>query len=1111
MNPVQNRSISASAGTGKTFRLAHRYIGLMAAGVAPDRICALTFSRKAAGEIFDKIVEHLCAAVTEDVKRAQTAAMIAKEGLAAPSREDDYLRLLRGLLDHGHRLRIGTLDSFILGVVRAFPLELGVPPETQPMDNDGGEAAAARLSILTRLFDPRSSREESRQEAFLSDFRMSQHGRETKKLLSVLDQLVKDYHVFYRTHGAQTWHWGDPDRIWPRADRWWEPDPDDAPPPDTVAESLRTVFGETGRPGQLGESLSTFTIALLSHAIDKPWPQRNDKASRLILENVKNHRPPTLSYYRQEYVLPQTLWNGVRVALRHAINVEIGRALTQTQGLRTVLGRYDEHYAAAQTHDGHFTFEDLSRLLGSGGPSPSRVPDAENRLYIDYRLDGRLDHWLMDEFQDTSDTQWETLANLVDEVIQDDARSFFFVGDIKQSIYGWRGGNYRLFNNIREKYQSCGARAIVSESIQTCHRSLPAIIDAVNQTFDHLESWTPSLGGQAGLRPEAVEAFARAWTRHESARTHEGTGFVSLLEYDPKKTGAEESAEADDNGEDGTEYPAQFEAVAAILKQVEPIQRGLTAAVLVRSNQAGRACVDALRRLLPDVPCVHEGKGGITDNPVVTLLLALVQYAAHPGDTVALRHLQMSPLGGTCSEIGYGALPALLLQAFQARGFAATLREWGGKLGRLDPFSQRRLSEFLAGAESFDALGVCDPDRFADHVNAYQTRANAAAGSVRVMTVHQAKGLGFDLVVIPFATRPASFEKPKIPRLLAGGDWVFNPPCQQALEAADGPPLQACDAARADANFAQLCVLYVAMTRAQRAMALIVPKKAKDPKSVSEADLLRERLRPDTAPGVGPGGFTQLYARGDPDWFWRHQAPAANAQENPAAPFRIGFTAEITTREPSKEHVDGQPFPAQWLFNAEAGDVRAFGSAIHRLFQKIEWFEDTDMERLIAEWRQESAESATLLADVERQFRACLKKGEVQNALSRPALAGAGAVDVWREVPFNLLVKTGGQKQLMSGRFDRLVVVWDAAGHPVRATITDFKSNRIATDPQVQEAARGYAGQMLDYARAAAQLLGLSPEHVTATLLFTRLGRLYAFSACAGPGVLHGGVGRGGV
>jgi ATP-dependent helicase/nuclease subunit A len=128
-----------------------------------------------------------------------------------------------------------------------------------------------------------------------------------------------------------------------------------------------------------------------------------------------------------------------------------------------------------------------------------------------------------------------------------------------------------------------------------------------------------------------------------------------------------------------------------------------------------------------------------------------------------------------------------------------------------------------------------------------------------------------------------------------------------------------------------------------------------------------------------------------------------------------------------------------------------------------------------------------LLGDVERQFRACLQNSEVQKALSRPT---AGRAEVWIEAPFNLLVNIDGQKQLMSGRFDRLVIERDAAGRPVHATIIDFKSNRIATEQQIQETARGYAGQMRDYARAAAQLLGLSPEHVTPALLFTRLGRI---------------------
>jgi ATP-dependent helicase/nuclease subunit A len=307
-------------------------------------------------------------------------------------------------------------------------------------------------------------------------------------------------------------------------------------------------------------------------------------------------------------------------------------------------------------------------------------------------------------------------------------------------------------------------------------------------------------------------------------------------------------------------------------------------------------------------------------------------------------------------------------------------------------------------------------------------------------------------------------KKPKIPRLLAGGDWVFNPPCQQALEAADGAPLQACDAARADANFAQLCVLYVAMTRAQQAMVLIVPKKAKNPTTVSEADLLRERLQSDADPSAGPGGLTPLYACGDPDWCPAAPSPAPHAQENPAAPVRIGFTADIRVERTSKEH------PTATRFSPVAVQCRGRRRARLRFCQSTAFsrrssgLEEPTWTVSTPNGGKRSSESATLLGDVERQFRACLKKGEIRNALSSPSTARTGTTEVWREAPFNLLVKSNGHKQLMSGRFDRLVVERDAAGRPVRATIIDFKSNRIASDQQVLEAARGYAGQMRDYA-----------------------------------------------
>lgn len=109
--------------------------------------------------------------------------------------------------------------------------------------------------------------------------------------------------------------------------------------------------------------------------------------------------------------------------------------------------------------------------------------------------------------------------------------------------------------------------------------------------------------------------------------------------------------------------------------------------------------------------------------------------------------------------------------------------------------------------------------------------------------------------------------------------------------------------------------------------------------------------------------------------------------------------------------------------------------------------------------------------------------------LARPA---GGRAEVWREAPFDLVLESDGRRYLMSGRFDRLVVERDDAGRPVRATIVDFKSNRVDSESGLREAAAGYAAQMAGYARAAARLLDLSVDRIEPLLLFTRMGRVMA-------------------
>lgn len=1087
MNSFGNRAIAASAGTGKTWTLAHRYLALLAAGVDPDRICALTFSRKAAGEIFETVVGRLCAAADDAAERRNTCRSLAGQaaGVAVPADAAACVRLLRRLLDRSHRLRIGTLDSFLLGIVRAFPLELGIPPDTRPMDNEGGEAAARRQALLARIFDPGrgAAGPGGSGAALLEAFRQATYVGEAKSLARRLDSLIAGYYELYRQHAGKTWG-GGADRIWPAAARWWESA--GARPEDNAwIEALRQSLG--AKPG---EACARIAAAAAGYTSEKSWPSGlSQTVLRQLLSAAPVSTPPSLTYSLKAYSLQPSLWLPLRASLANLVAVELGRSLRQTAGLRLLLEQYDALHREAQAADGGLTFSDLSRLLAEPFHQPSRDAAAADKLYVDYRLDGRLDHWLLDEFQDTSDDQWGAIANLIDEVVQDPARSFFYVGDTKQSIYGWRSGNWRLFGRVAE---ACGIRE--PDRLDRCHRSLPAIVETVNAVFGGLPSWQPANGAANGPHPRAVEAFVgREWPTHlPAAAAADGEGFAALLEY-----GTNGRTDEQNEGDEGGDDPAQYEAIARILRDTRAAGLAQGVAVLVRGNAQGRRCADVLRRRLPGIPVVHEGVGGIADNPVVTLLLALVRAAAHPADTLARLHVAMSPLAAPASASSLLSLP--LLSAIHDLGFAGALRPWGDRLALRpdDAFGRQRLREFLAAAEEFDASGSRDADAFEDFIRAYQVRAQAAAGAVRVMTIHQAKGLGFDAVFVPFDPQARSFGDVRgLPLLRSDcgadepspGGWVLQMPKREALEAAGGAPRAALEAARGEANFEQLCVLYVALTRAKRALYLLVPAPPARTEAVRDADLLRERLAAD-GPAAEMHGLRVLYRKGDADWLPRRRpAPAAAAAAPPAA-LAVPFAPGVRRREPSKEQAEGRSLPARWLFGEEAGDVPAFGAALHRLFQRIEWIEDADIEAIVDAWRREAVESAAVRRDAAAQFRRCVQSADARACLGRPA--GAAACEVWREAPFSFVREGAAGPEIVSGRFDRLVIERGGDGRAAAATVVDFKSNRVQSDAGLAEAAAGYAGQMRDYAAAAGRLLGLRPEQVKTLILFTRANRVW--------------------
>lgn len=1076
-----NEAISASAGSGKTFQLAHRYVRLLAAGVSADRIVALTFSRKAAAEIFESIVTTLARAAGDGNAARETGARI---GLPTYTRAE-FLHLLRGFLAHLHRAHVGTLDSFIIGVVRAFPAELGVQPDFRVLDTGSAAAKDVQRQVLHTLFNSPQVGARARH-TFLEAFKQATFGHQEKTIDATLDGFIADYRDAFRVL-PELEAWGQPDRIWGAHPPWPNCERIDLP-------DLRAALDRMDLPAQAHKALCKILDFAQTYDAHAAWDTSLDK-SRMMQELLAHAGDlaagaATIRYGRRDLNVEGATAKQLYALIGTLMKTELEKSLRRTLGIALVLNQYEQAHDTTIRRAGTLTFNDAQYLLtqantASQGALLSRMPNEDGRLYIDFRLDSCLDHWLLDEFQDTSDLQWATLQNLIDEILQDttDRRSFFYVGDVKQAIYGWRGGNAKLFGNILTDY---GAR-ITRRSLTRSFRSCAPVIEAVNTAFADLAG--------LDLPPGAVKEWAQLWEPHECAVGHvPDDGYAALIDV---------------QAQDGTTKPGPEERraiVAELIRGIDPLARGLSIAVLVRANVEGKEMVEFLRQALPGTLVSHEGKAPIIDNPVVACLTALITCAAHPGNTLAWRHIQMSPLYPALRRAGLdrNTLSCALLGLIHRAGFEGLIREWGDRLhaeSALDDFGRKRLDDLAAAAVEFDTLGSRDCDTFLRFLATYQVDDPATARAVRVMTVHQSKGLGFDVVILPELMGRGIGSAQSLDLVLgmeADSDrpkWALQMPRRLVV---DADPVLAEQAARCDENacFDALCVLYVAMTRAKRALYMITGFPGKNSTAINHAALLKHQLagsvtpEPDTHTTLANLQTAFLFETGNPDWF--RAIPSLDTPSftppdtDTLVPFlnRESRRTPLVRMEPSAQ--EAAPRNAAWLFAPESRDVLDFGSAIHRLFQRFNWVADSDPESIIADWQETAAVTADVKRDVAIQFRNALACPDVIAALSRPETEHSP--ELWLEKRFEIVYES----KLITGAFDRVVILRDAQGSPVSATITDFKSNRLTTDKDLRRSVHDYSPQLRMYGDALSTILKLDPADIQLQLLYTRPGRVFA-------------------
>jgi ATP-dependent exoDNAse (exonuclease V) beta subunit len=1051
--------IRASAGTGKTFQLSNRYLALAAAGAQPDRVLASTFTRKAAGEILDRVLVRLARSALDEKECTELAESIGNDGLNPTG----ALELLANLVKHLHRLRISTLDGFFAQLAASFGLELALPPGwrivEEPLDQRMRREAISAVLAADDVKDT------------LTLMHLLSRGEASRSVSDQIADLVNDLYGVYLETPPAAW------RALPN----WRP---------LDGETLAVTLGELA-----AAKLPDLTNWMKARHADLEAAQAGDWAG-FIHGGLAGKIAAGDETFGRRPIEPH-LVAIYRKLLDHAKAMLVRQLADQTEATFRLLEKFDAQYQRLKQARRAFRFDDITRSLAHTALSarPGQLA---------YRLDAELSHLLLDEFQDTSLWQWQVLGPLAEQLYRAappaagrDGASFFCVGDSKQAIYGWRGGVAELAESLARDWP-----LLQQESLNRSWRSAQVIIDTVNRVFEHLDR-LPALQHQ----PSAVAAWTHAFVEHTTARG-DLTGYARLV-----------TAPKAGEGEKQDHVTLAFAADEIVrLAQASP---SATIAALVRDNAAVARLIYELRRR--GLRASEEGGNPLADSPAVGAVLSLLTLADHPGDTVALFHVAHSPLAAvvgldeTAVERSAIRLSHRVRRSLVTEGYGKTIHGWVRRLA--DACDQRdaaRLSQLVELAHRYQDEATLRVRDFVEYVES-QKVADPTSADVRVMTIHQAKGLEFDIVVLPQLDGRLSSQAPRVivgrADATASADLVTRYANKELQALLPANVRTAFDRHEQQVLSESFCVLYVAMTRAIHALHMIVAPSAENEKGLPAkySGILRATLT--DGRNVAPG--TTLYEVGVPEGSWQkaeRRGAAAGGEASIQNPIRRSadkiqypllapgqHRARMLERQSPSGLEGGTLVDLKQRMRLDAGAALLRGTVVHAWFEQVEWLDDGEPNDEAL--RHSAFATGASPGDVAvwlAQFREMLAKPNIRAALLRgdyesgAAFKGKSAiVKVLVGAPYSMRVlrersfAIRDSDTILTGALDRLVLL-ERDGHPLAADIVDFKTDVVAGDEHqaLEAVVDHYRPQVEAYRRAVARFSGLATERIAARLLF---------------------------
>ncbi len=1092
--PDRSTWLSANAGSGKTHVLTDRVARLLLDGVDPQHILCLTYTKAAASEMQNRLLGRLgkWAMLADDALTGELQKLGA-EAQITPDTLRDARRLFARAIETPGGLKIQTIHSFCSGLLRRFPLESGVSPQFSEMEErtsalmrteivediangaDAGKLYAVARQYSGETFESLTAEIARHQEAFahpLSDEALAKIYGQSPDIS--MDQIAGQ--AFTGNERALL------DQLIPAL-------LSSSPNDQKAAEKLQQITG-----------FDLNTLPILENVF------LTGKSAKEPFSAKIGSFPTKPCQIAIGHILPQLEdWMHRVEALREP-RLALG-AMRKTRALHDFAQVFLPAYAHAKQLRGLLDFDDLIHR------ARALLNNPDVAAWVLFRLDGGIDHILVDEAQDTSPVQWQVIERLAQEFTSgqgaraDVLRTIFVVGDKKQSIYSFQGADPREFDRMKDDFAArlgAAGNPLQIMGMGYSFRSSQAILTAVDHTFENAESAgfspdQPHLAFKSAL-PGRVDLWPVIPKPDKEDKPEWHLPVDVKAPNDPAIVLARQVAAQIHHLID-TRHPIPASDAKNGAHPSHPAQPGDFLILVQRRSELFHEIIRECKAL--DLPVAGADRLKVGAELAVRDLEALLSFLATPDDSYSLAVALKSPLLGWSERDLYDLaqgraqkflwaelrdrsdeFPETMAMLDDLRRHADYLRPYDlieriltrhhgrrNLLARLGFEAEDGIDALLSQALAFERNAVDSLTGFLVWMETdaleIKRQMDSAGNRIRVMTVHGAKGLESPVVILPdTGKRDIKINA----QLVTSDDTVL---WRSTADSSPGKIIAITERMKAAEKAERDRLLYVAMTRAEKWLIVAAAGDLGNTGETWHEKVSEGMQRAGAMPHEFANGTGLRLSHGD----WGENTATT---EDPPDPRETALPPCFTTPAAKKEA--GKPT----LSPSDLGGAKALpgepgldeetalrrGRQIHRLLEILpdvapdQW---PAMATTLLQYGEDAAsgpELAGLLA-------------EATKVLSAPALAPIFG-NALAEVPITARSKTLDNRRI-HGTIDRLLI------HPDHILAVDFKTNAVVPE-RAADCPDGLLRQMGAYGEA---LRLIYPNHrIETAILWTRTASL---------------------